>query len=312
MSADPWETVLSPRSGRPTSGFVFLVGALAYELKKPVCTAFLDFSTRQQRLEACRREVKLNQRLAPDVYLGVTEVTGVDGRPCDHLVVMHRMPEDRRLATLLDAGALLDDPVRQLARMLAAFHAGARRASEITAEGGRDALRARWVDNFAELRRFHETVLDGALMVELERLALDFLDGRESLLASRQRAGRIVDGHGDLLTGDIFCLDDGPRVLDCLEFDDRLRYLDGLDDAAFLAMDLEYRGAAELARAAPVGSGALPTGPVLPGSDRAHLHRTACPRRAMPGPGRVGSTGCVLDQRRTPRRGRRAGPHRAR
>jgi aminoglycoside phosphotransferase family enzyme/predicted kinase len=247
MSADPWETVLSPRSGRPTSGFVFLVGALAYELKKPVCTAFLDFSTRQQRLEACRREVKLNQRLAPDVYLGVTEVTGVDGRPCDHLVVMHRMPEDRRLATLLDAGALLDDPVRQLARMLAAFHAGARRASEITAEGGRDALRARWVDNFAELRRFHETVLDGALMVELERLALDFLDGRESLLASRQRAGRIVDGHGDLLTGDIFCLDDGPRVLDCLEFDDRLRYLDGLDDAAFLAMDLEYRGAAELA-----------------------------------------------------------------
>jgi predicted kinase len=65
-------------------------------------------------------------------------------------------------------------------------------------------------------------------------------------LAARQRAGRIVDGHGDLLTGDIFCLDDGPRVLDCLEFDDRLRYVDGLDDAAFLAMDLEYRGAAEL------------------------------------------------------------------
>ncbi|HET9118286.1 MAG TPA: gluconate kinase, partial [Pseudonocardiaceae bacterium] len=194
-------------------GVVFLVGELAYKLKKPVRTTFLDFSTRQRRLEACRREVELN----------------------------------RRLATLLSTGAPVDDAVRQLARMLAAFHAGTRRGPEITAEGGRDALRARWVDHFTDLQRFHDTVLDGALMADLKRMAFDFLAGREPLLATRQRAGRIVDGHGDLLTADIFCLDDGPRVLDCLEFDDRLRYLDGLDDAAFLAMDLEYHGAAELA-----------------------------------------------------------------
>jgi uncharacterized protein len=74
------------------SGVVFLIGELAYKLKKPVRTAFLDFSTRARRLDACRREVKLNRRLAPDVYLGVAEVTGVDGCPCDHLVVMRRMP----------------------------------------------------------------------------------------------------------------------------------------------------------------------------------------------------------------------------
>jgi len=228
-------------------GVVFLVGEVAYKLKKPVRTTFLDFSTPQRRREACQREVELNRRLAPDVYLGVAEVTGVDGRPCDHLVVMRRMPEDRRLATLLDTDAPVEDSVRQLARMLAAFHARAHRNPEITAEGGRDALRARWADHFTELRRFHRTVLDDALMAELENLALGFLEGREPLLTARQHAGRIVDGHGDLLTADIFCLDDGPRMLDCLEFDDRLRYLDGLDDAAFLAMDVEYRGAAELA-----------------------------------------------------------------
>lgn len=227
-------------------GVVFLIGELAYKLKKPVRTAFLDFTTRQRRLDACQREVELNRRLAPDVYLGVAEVTSVDGRPCDHLVVMRRMPEDRRLATLLGTGAPLTDLVRQLARIVAAFHAGARRGPEITAEGGRDALRTRWVDNFEELAQFRGIVLDDGLVAELERRALGFVDGREPLLAARQRAGRIVDGHGDLLTGDIFCLDDGPRVLDCLEFDDRLRYVDGLDDAAFLAMDLEYRGAAEL------------------------------------------------------------------
>ena len=84
-------------------------------------------------------------------------------------------------------------------------------------------------------------------MTEIERLAERFLAGREPLLADRMQAGRIVDGHGDLLADDIFCLDDGPRILDCLEFDDRLRWLDGLDDASFLAMDLDRLGRPDLA-----------------------------------------------------------------
>ncbi len=82
---------------------------------------------------------------------------------------------------------------------------------------------------------------------EVERLAGRFIAGRAPLLRARIRGGKIVDGHGDLLADDIFCLVDGPRILDCLEFDDRLRWLDGLDDAAFLAMDLERLGASELA-----------------------------------------------------------------
>ena len=80
-----------------------------------------------------------------------------------------------------------------------------------------------------------------------QRLTDRFLAGRAELLSARMSAGRIVDGHGDLLADDIFCLDDGPRILDCLEFDDRLRWLDGLDDAAFLAMDLERLGEPALA-----------------------------------------------------------------
>lgn len=91
-------------------------------------------------------------------------------------------------------------------------------------------------------------MLDGDLTAEIERLTLDFLAGREPMFRRRIAAGRVLDGHGDLLTDDVFCLDDGPRVLDCLEFDDRLRWLDGLDDIAFLAMDLERLGATESAR----------------------------------------------------------------
>jgi predicted kinase len=88
--------------------------------------------------------------------------------------------------------------------------------------------------------------VDRAVLDEIERHTRQFLAGREPLFLSRIRENRIVDGHGDLIADDIFLLDDGPRVLDCLEFDDRLRRLDGLDDIAFLAMDLERLGAPEL------------------------------------------------------------------
>ncbi|MDX3189785.1 AAA family ATPase [Streptomyces sp. MN03-5084-2B] len=227
-------------------GAVFLVGDLAYKLKKPVDLGFLDFSTREARERACRREVELNRRLAPDVYLGVADVTGSDGRICDHLVVMRRMPEDRRLSTLVRRGAAVPATIRALARQLAAFHARAARGPEVDADESRDAVRNRWRDSFAQVRPFHGAVLDPATAEEIEVLAEEFLAGREPLFDRRIAEGHVVDGHGDLLADDVFCLDDGPRVLDCLEFDDHLRHVDVLDDVAFLAMDLERLGAPEL------------------------------------------------------------------
>jgi uncharacterized protein len=132
----------------------------------------------------------------------------------------------------------VDGAVREVARRLAAWHARAARGPEIAEQGSRDALRGRWEANFRYARALQNWPADPAVTGELERLAGRFLAGREPLLRARMRAGRVVDGHGDLLAEDIFCLDDGPRILDCLEFDDRLRWLDGLDDAACLAMDM--------------------------------------------------------------------------
>ncbi len=228
-------------------GVVFLIGDRAYKLKKPVNMGFLDFRTESARAEVCRREVALNQRLAPDVYLGVADVAGPDGRPCDHLVVMRRMPDDRRLSTLLHSRVPVEDELRRIAHVVAAFHSRCRSTEQINAEGSRDAVQARWTASFDQLRPFHGNVLDSQQAVEIERLAFRFLAGRKPLFDARIRDGFIVDGHGDLIADDIFCLPDGPRILDCLEFDDRLRYLDRLDDAAFLAMDLEHLGAPQLA-----------------------------------------------------------------
>jgi aminoglycoside phosphotransferase family enzyme/predicted kinase len=230
------------------SAVVFFAGDHAYKLKKPVRLGFLDFSTPQARAQACARETELNRRFAPDVYLGVAEVRAPDGQVCDHLVVMRRMPASRRLSAVIEAGEAAGPVVRQVARILAAQHASASRSAQISEQGSRDATRQRWHDNLGHLRAAAgDDLVAGSEIDEAERLADRFLAGREELFDARIRSGRIVDGHGDLLTGDIFCLDVGPRILDCLDFDDRLRWLDGLDDAAFLAMDLERLGTAGLA-----------------------------------------------------------------
>lgn len=227
---------------------VVLVGDRAYKLKKPIMLPFLDWRSREARGQVCHDEVALNRRLTPDVYLGVADVVDAEGRLCDHLVVMRRMPAERRLSRLVREGAELHAALDELAALVARFHAGARRAPEITEAAGRDAVRRNWDDNLAALREHTGTLLDAAVVEQVGELAHRYLAGREPLFRERGEAGLAVDGHGDLLADDVYVLDDGPRVLDCLEFSAQLRAVDVLDDVAFLAMDLERLGAPQLAR----------------------------------------------------------------
>src|SRR5205823_6674852 len=111
------------------------------------------------------------------------------------------------------------------------------------------ALGRRWATNTMELRALVDEPRKLAMITEIDRLAARYLAGRAALFDERIAAGKAVDGHGDLLADDVFCLGDGPRLLDCLEFDDALRYGDGLADAAFLAMDLARLDRPDLARA---------------------------------------------------------------
>ncbi|MCX4913123.1 AAA family ATPase [Streptomyces sp. NBC_01281] len=229
------------------TAIVFFAGDRAYKVKKPVDLGFLDYTTRAARRHACEREVALNRRFAPDAYLGVGEFLSPDAEAPEPLVVMRRMPADRRLSRLVQEGAVSDDVLRAVARRLAAWHAEAPRGPEVDQQGTRDALSSRWEASFATVHELADAASVPQGIMEAEQLVRRYLAGRARLFASRIEQGRVVDGHGDLLAEDIFCLDDGPRVLDCLEFDDRLRYIDGLDDAAFLAMDLEQLGAPDAA-----------------------------------------------------------------
>lgn len=230
--------------------YVFFTADRAFKLKKAIRTPFLDYSTLAARRWACEREVALNRRLCPDVYHGAVALVGDDGQIMDHMVVMRRLPASRRLATLVkqnapDVRAQLDG----LAGLLAGFHRGAARSAEIDAPARAQARAVRWAANSTELSRLVDTPTDLAAVATVDGLAARYLAGREALFEGRIAAGRAVDGHGDFLAEDIFCLDDGPRVLDCLEFDDQLRYGDGLADVGFLAMDLERLDRPDLADA---------------------------------------------------------------
>jgi aminoglycoside phosphotransferase family enzyme/predicted kinase len=221
------------------------IGDRVIKAKKAVRLPFVDFSSRPARLASCHREVELNRRLSPDVYLGVATVD-FEGRPAgegEPVVVMRRMPDDRRLSTLVRSGADVDSDLDALARLVADFHAHAARGPEIDDVATAAAIRELWVGNLAGVRQAAPDVLDADLVEEVATLGLGYVAGRAVLFAERIAAGQIVDGHGDLLADDIFCLDDGPRVLDCLEFDDALRFGDVVADVAFLAMDLERLGA---------------------------------------------------------------------
>ncbi|WP_242676701.1 AAA family ATPase [Rhodococcus sp. ABRD24] len=226
---------------------VFLLGDRVYKAKKPIRTEFLDFRTVEARRSVCAREVSLNRRLAPDVYLGVIELADPAGGAGEPLVVMRRMPEDSRLSALVANGSPADALVDSIADVVARFHTSAARGPDIDRQGSVRAVRRRWCNNIRETRELDQDIVDPDRLDAIERRVLRFLDGRQQLFAQRIADARIVDGHADLLADDIFCLDDGPRILDCLEFDDDLRYVDGLDDVSCLAMDLEFQGRGDLA-----------------------------------------------------------------
>jgi aminoglycoside phosphotransferase family enzyme len=234
--------------------WVFLTDSHAYKLKKPVRYAYLDFSTAAARRLDCEEEVRLNRRLAFDVYLGVLPLVrdavgrlrlGGEGEAVDWLVQMRRLPADRMLDHLLVGGSVTQAEIGRLARLLARFYASAP-AEDLTPAAYRDRLAARIEDNRRELAS-PEFGLGPEVPERLGRLQLGFLRAHAALLDRRVEAGRIVEGHGDLRPEHV-CLLDEPVVIDCLEFNRAFRILDPADELGYLALECERLRAPQVAR----------------------------------------------------------------
>jgi aminoglycoside phosphotransferase family enzyme len=232
--------------------YVFLAGARAYKLKKPVRYPFLDFSTLEAREEDCRAEAQLNRRLAPDVYRGVVALTTEEGRLAlggggavvDWLVEMRRLPRDLMLDRLIAQGGPSDAQLGEICDALARFYRGADRTF-LTASD--------YVARFVAEQRLNRAVLtrpDFASRDQAARL-LDALDARLAVARGRLEArlleGHVVDGHGDLRPEHI-CLNHPVVIFDCLEFNAALRQVDPFDEIALLGVECAQLGAPALLR----------------------------------------------------------------
>jgi aminoglycoside phosphotransferase family enzyme/predicted kinase len=228
---------------------VFLVGDRALKIKKPVRMDFLDYSTVDLRRSACEAELELNRRLSPDVYLEVAHVPLVESGPGEPIVVMRRLSYNDQLGHRLEHGPVVSDgEVRALAKCIATFHSECAVERQTDSAGGWAAAHEAWLRECDELDTLGDDVAPAADRIELRLLGLRYLDGRKSLLEKRIVAGHVREGHGDLRCDHIYFTSDGPRVIDCVDFDRSFRVADVVSDVAFLAMDLERRGAPALAR----------------------------------------------------------------
>jgi len=229
--------------------WVFLTDRHAYKMKKPLRQDRLDFSSFERRRYFCGEEVRLNRRLARDVYLGTvalarcgdgTLVLGGAGTVVEWLVKMRRLPADATLEALALAGRLTEQAVRSVALRMAALYAAA-----VPEPVDQDGYRRRFSDSLAVDRRELGRAEYG-LPADAVDFAADgmgrFLDLRGAALDARVRQGRIVEGHGDLRPEHVYFAPD-LLITDCLEFDRDLRVLDPVDELGYLAMECDRIGA---------------------------------------------------------------------
>ncbi|MBI2868034.1 MAG: AAA family ATPase [Chloroflexi bacterium] len=236
--------------------YVFLTGDYVYKVKKPVDFGFLDFTTLEKRRYFCQQEVELNRRLAPDVYLGVEEVReqngriAIDGkgRTIDYAVKMRQLPRDRQMNELLRRGLVTPAMVRDIARTLATFHQRAEASPAIVEFGSVEAVGRNVIENFEQTEKYIGRSVSRDAWQETQDYARSFMSANRAVFERRVAEGRIRDCHGDLHSAQIFLVDK-TYIVDCIEFNQRFRYIDTANDLAFLAMDLDFHGQRRLTKA---------------------------------------------------------------
>ncbi|HLH78312.1 MAG TPA: AAA family ATPase [Candidatus Binataceae bacterium] len=242
--------------------WVFIAGDSVFKIKKPIKFDFVDYSTLERRFAMCCEEVRLNRRLAAGIYLGVVPIMmrgdGFAIAPaCDSPVVdaveyavwMRRLSEDNSLESLLRRGEVNAAKLGQIAEVIAGFHRQAAREQAVR-YGGAAAIERGIMGNLAECAGFVNQTVSPAEFDELTQRNRQFLERHHDTFDLRARTGRVCEGHGDLRCEHLYLAPgEQPAIIDCVEFNEALRYADVASDLAFLLMDMERLGAAGQAHA---------------------------------------------------------------
>ncbi len=235
--------------------FVFLTDDYVYKVKKPVNLGYLDYTTLDKRQFYCQQELTLNRRLCPEVYLGVVPIiqdkysTFIErqGEVIEYAVKMRRLPQEAMMDTLLAHNQVSPEMLNSIAQKLVQFHRKAATNADISAFGSLDTIRQNTDENFSQTEKYIGNTISQTQHQRIKDYTDRVLKENAHLFHKRVADSRIRDCHGDLHAAHI-CLINGICIYDCIEFNDRFRYCDVASEVAFLAMDLDHYGRADLSR----------------------------------------------------------------
>lgn len=233
--------------------FVFLTKNYVYKVKKAVNFGFLDFSTLDKRRFFCEKELELNRRLCPEIYLEVVSINksgsikiNGSGETIEYALKMKRLPQERIMTVLLKEDKVDKKTINAIAQIVAQFHSQAQTNSEISQFGSLKIVKTNWDENFAQTTKYINQTIPKADFDFMQNKINIFIDKNKDLFEQRISDKRVRDCHGDLHSGNIF-VTDKICIFDAIEFNDRFRYSDVASDIAFLAMDLDYQQKSDLA-----------------------------------------------------------------
>lgn len=229
---------------------VFIAPPYVYKIKKPVDLGFLDFSTLEKRKYYCENEVKLNRRLCGDTYIGVVQISESDGQLhygegqniVEYAVKMKLLAEERFLKHLLPRGEVSKNDFTRLAQKLVKFYNSQKEDQGISSFGDPRKVKLILEDNLSFVKGFIGKTISPVSFEAISFYNKTLFDKKSKVLDQRVKDGFIKDCHGDLHLEHINLRDEGICIYDCIEFNERFRYIDIASDVAFLAMDLDYNG----------------------------------------------------------------------
>ena len=229
--------------------YLFIAGEYVYKVKKPVNFGFLDYSTLEKRKFYCGQEIKLNSRLSPEIYLGVSEIVSdksilsLDGKGEieEYAIKMSRLPPDMMMDRMIFDKRIDKAIIKKIADKIAAFHQSADVNSDISKFGDIEIILKNANENFLQTDKFIGISLTQDEYNLIKDFSYKFIDNNKPILKKRVDENKIKDCHGDLRTEHI-CISDKIYIFDCIEFNDRFRYADVASEVAFLAMDLDFLG----------------------------------------------------------------------
>lgn len=235
--------------------WVFIASPFVFKMKKPVNLGFADFSTLEKRRYFCQRELELNRRLCPDIYLNVLPICkcgdtfsfNAGGEIVEYALKMRELPDGWFLNQLLAKGAVGENEINRVVKRLHEFYAAQNPTPEIESWGRPEKLKISTNENFAQLGSFLGKTISALAFDAIRHFTDGFYVANKRLFEERIQQRRVLDCHGDLRLDHVHITPDSVSIFDCIEFNDRFRFIDIANDLAFLAMDFDFAARHNLA-----------------------------------------------------------------